>query len=45
MHPFNNIILVQFKLALDLQLLCSLHIQTGYQVFTVYLLLVNAFIL
>ena len=30
MHPFNNIILVQFKLALYLQLLCSLYVQKGY---------------
>lgn len=48
MHPFHNIIiLVQFKLALDLQLLCSLHVLEGYQVlvFTMYFLLVNALIL
>ena len=45
-HPFNNIVIVQFKLALDLQLLCSLHVLKGYQVFyTMCLLLVNALIL
>ena len=44
-HPFNNIIIVQFKLALDLQLLCSLHVLKGYQVFTMYFLLVNALML
>ena len=46
MHPFHNIvILVQFKLALDPQLLCSLQVLKGYQVFTMYFLLLNALIL
>ena len=45
MHPFNNIVLEQFKLALELLLLCSLHVLKGYQVFTMYFLLVNALIL
>ena len=45
MQPFNNIVLEQFKLALELLSLCSLHVLKGYQVFTMYFLLVNALIL